>query len=176
MEEELLNKYDGGLVNDEAGQELEDAKKQAVEDGDAVTTEYLREQDEKEIHNLVLAAQTAMSRLNNKMDAYSRTYNDIDSTCKIALWSKGVQNTVAKSVKDSKDNIFKLIPTGVDHISHVVGGYSYEASITPGGITLDTAKLKRLDPIVYDKLCDVYPKKKASSKRLVMKPLKGGGE
>lgn len=69
-----------------------------------------------------------------------------------------------------------MIPAGTTSASANVGSYSFVAEITAGGISLDTAKFKANDPIVYEKIMKIYPRKKAPTKKLTIKNVGLTGE
>lgn len=69
---------------DERERRLAELKEQIHNEGDAVSAEIVREYEEIQIHECVIAAQKSLAALNNKIDAYDRQYDDLDSKCRIA--------------------------------------------------------------------------------------------
>lgn len=81
--EETLSIVDGVTANAKTREALKEEILDGEESLDALTHEDFRKKDEKDIHDLLIAAQAAIAHFNNKVVAYEREYDDLDSRCRI---------------------------------------------------------------------------------------------
>lgn len=119
--------------------------------------------DEKNIHEKIIEAQAVLSEVTNMIDAFGREHASNESNAQIYIWTQSIEGSIRKAKALSKTN---LTSDGVAK-SISLGIYNIDISYTIPGLTLDTAKFKKLDTASYMFIAKKFAKK--STKRVSVK-------
>lgn len=125
--------------------------------------EYIAAKEEQvqfdaDIHQLVLDANRAATKLENKLVEYATKFNRFpDAIAQNFIYTqslKGVGEKVEKTAKEKLKGVFNYL--GIDSVETV--GHIVEMKVTPGYQAFDAAKFKKLNPLDYDDLVALMPK------------------
>lgn len=116
--------------------------------------ELMEKEAAEEIRKEIIEMQKLAGRINNKIDAFAREYDNNETKAKIYIWASSVDDTSKKVKSTAKD---ALVSDGTPK-SISAGLYNIDVTFTTPGLSLDTTKFKKLDEGSYLYLAGMYPK------------------